>query len=325
VRFSPDGRCLASGGADGRLCVWDTSSHDAYGLPRHPDEVDALAVSPHGAHLATTGTDHVVRIVDIVTRRVVATFRGHTGTVSSIAFSPSGEWLATSGADRTARVWRTGQPDRFRVLTAHTDAVSSLAFSPDGQRLATAGADRAVRVWEGPEWELLRTLHGHSGWVRAVAFSADGRVLATGGSDGAIRLWDPESGQLRSTLSGHPGGTRALAFRRGGGGLLSAGADGCVRLWRLRGAATSEELWRASDPVAFLTSCPDGDRFAFAVDDDMGTVRLAHLDEDGASVTLRLGTPVTSLSWGTAVLGVGTRGSGPLVLRYGDVDPAAPA
>jgi WD40 repeat protein len=325
VRFSPDGRALASGGADGRVCVWDTTSDGSCNLPGHGDEVEALAVSHHGTHLAMTGTDHVVRVSDTVTRHVVATFSGHTDSVSSIAFSPSGDWLASAGADRTARVWHTRQPDQVRVLTAHTDAVSSVAFSADGHRLATAGADRAVRVWEGPEWELLRTLRGHSGWVRAGAFSADGLVLATGGNEGAIRLWDPDSGQLRASLSGHAGGTWALAFRRRGSGLLSAGADGCVRLWHPGGDASAEELWRASHPVGLLTISPDDDRFACAVDDDMGTVRLASLREDDVSVTLRLGTPVTSLSWGSAGLGVGTRGSGALLLRYPDADPPSSA
>jgi WD40 repeat protein len=121
------------------------------------------------------------------------------------------------------------------------------------------------------------------------------------------------------TLSGHPGGTWALAFGRRESGLLSAGADGCVRLWQPGGDASAEEMWRAAHPVGLLTISPDGDRFACAVHDDMGTVRLASLREDDVSVTFRLGTAVTALSWGSAGLGVGTRGSGPWLLRYVDV------
>jgi WD40 repeat protein len=97
-----------------------------------------------------------------------------------------------------------------------------------------------------------------------------------------------------------------------------------VRLWHPGGDASAEELWWASDPVGLLTLSPDGNRFACAVDDDMGTVRLAALGVDDVSVTLRLGSPITSLSWGTAGLGVGTRGNGPLLLRYVDVDPPSP-
>ena len=172
ARFSLHGRTSASGGADGRVSVWDTTSNDPYGLRRHADDVEAPEDGVHGTQLATTGIDHVVRIFDTVTRRVVATFRRHTGTVSSMAFSPSDEWIASAGADRTARVWRPRPPNHFGVLTAHTDAVSSVALS----------------LWSSDSGQLRSTHSGHPGGTRALALPRHESGLLGAGADGCVRL-----------------------------------------------------------------------------------------------------------------------------------------
>ena len=263
VAFASGGTALASASAGG-VKLWDPETG------RHADlagrgDVTAVALSAHGATLASGSTRGQIQLLDLERDRVIATLSGHARPIRSLAFSPGGTVLA-SGASDGIRLWDVATQTRTAALPV---GVTSLAFSPDGATLASASED-GVRLWD-VETQVEIASYAHSGdrWgpgVNTVAFSPDGTLVASGGNDTTVRLWDVATGETAAVLEGHGRPVRSVAFSVGGNQLAS-GADLAVILWDPRTKEKLVTLQGEGRGVATVAFSPDGTTLAAGAED----------------------------------------------------------
>jgi WD40 repeat protein len=215
LALSPDGRRLATAGADFSIHIWDVDTgrlaHGASG--QYTPSV--IAFSPDAQHMAVNGggTDlgSALQIWDIAHKTQLPGPRLKL-PVAGLTFSRDGAFLAVSAS--ALEVFDTRTEASVAKLDCGSAAALSPVFSPNGKWVA-ATCGGMVTVWSlsgGAEsfylGEVSDANHG------PVLFNPDGQLLAVGSTTG-LTLYDVASRKIVQSLK-TTDAVSALAFSANG-------------------------------------------------------------------------------------------------------------
>lgn len=138
VRWSCNGRFLASGGDDRIIMIWQFAGY-------------GRAVS--------FGSSEPVNYLNGERWRCSHTLKKHTGDILQLAWSPADRWLASCSIDNTIVIWNAQKfPEVTAVLKGHTSLVKGVTWDPVGKYLASQSDDKSVKIWKTLDWKLETTI-----------------------------------------------------------------------------------------------------------------------------------------------------------------------
>jgi WD40 repeat protein len=225
LRFSPDGKHLASAGMDQGIRFWKVAT---------------------GKQLQRWGSEPPLNPEE----REIWLNSQRSASCPQFEFSADGKTLAAVNESNQVILWETATGKERGQFKTNQGGVYTLAFSPDGKMIATGGRDEVVRIWDPLTGKLKATLGGHTDNITVVRFAPGGKLLASGSDDGTVRLWDLGTFKEKRSFEGHQAGLTSLAFSLDGKQLLSASRDTTVVIWDVNAPALLPPSLLASMPPA---------------------------------------------------------------------------
>ncbi|KAK4369148.1 hypothetical protein RND71_012940 [Anisodus tanguticus] len=223
IKFSLDGKYLASAGEDSVIHVWQVTESERKGdlLLDKPEDgnlnllllasgsPEPTTMSPNDGHpekkrrgrlsisRKSGSFDHVLvpETVFALSEKPIASFQGHVDDVLDLSWSKS-QHLLSSSMDKTVRLWHLSSNSCLKVFS-HSDYVTCIQFNPVDDRYFISGSlDAKVRIWSIPERQVVDWNDLHE-MVTAACYTPDGQGAFVGTYKGNCRLYNTSDNKLQ--------------------------------------------------------------------------------------------------------------------------------
>jgi WD40 repeat protein len=205
LRFSPDGKTLAAGYANGKARLLGVGAERAVRpLVGHEGQVSQFSWSPDGKRLASCGWDGLAVVTDVTTGRVGPRLRHRVDKVYSVAFDASGGRLVTGTEDGLVRTWDARTGAALATFRGQSGYVTQVGFTLSAPFVVSTTLGQVSRAWRDgstarPSLPPLTDVAE----IREASFNADGtcRVFEAG---------RPQKRRIYADVSGSSGVVRRV-------------------------------------------------------------------------------------------------------------------
>ncbi|WP_158555933.1 Ig-like domain-containing protein [Peribacillus glennii] len=200
--ISSDGTLLASGGMDGAVRVWDTTTLKELMVRVLSSDIRIVEMSPSGRYVAvcTNNYDDPIYLWDIQTNSI-SELQGHEYSANVLAFTPDEKQLISGGSDEKVIVWDLAAAAKTQEFT-YADDVTSLSVLASKQFVAAGLRNNTIQVRNYKTGQQVKTISGvvqggSYSYPVDLTFTPDGESLYVAGSTSYPNVFQVDNGFSR--------------------------------------------------------------------------------------------------------------------------------
>lgn len=168
ARFSPDGRRIASGGADKYLRTFDVASMKPLRrFEGHTNYLLGVAWKGDGLEIASAGADAAVKVWDADSADQKQSIGGFTRHVTALEYRGATDEIVSTSGDKQVRVHNAGNGGLVRTIPSVPAWLHGLDVTPSGDVVAAGSADGTVHVWNATNGQVLATIPAENAETKA--------------------------------------------------------------------------------------------------------------------------------------------------------------
>ncbi|KAM0043794.1 putative transcription factor WD40-like family [Helianthus debilis subsp. tardiflorus] len=224
MKFSLDGKYLATAGEDCVIHVWQVVLSDRKGdllfdkledgnlnglllsngspeiglaSPNLDRQVERKRRGRLSMSRKSTSLDQIVVPETLfgLSEKPLCSFEGHLDDVLDLSWSKS-QHLLSSSMDKTVRLWQLSSKSCLKIFS-HNDYVTCIQFNPVDDRYFISGSlDAKVRLWSIPDHQVVDWNDMHE-MVTAACYTPDGQGALVGSYKGSCYLYDTTENKLQ--------------------------------------------------------------------------------------------------------------------------------
>jgi WD40 repeat protein len=218
--FSPDGKAIALGGADGAVYIVPVNKGgEVRQFDLHTDWVTDVAYSPDGKLLVSGGRDKATKVSSVETGQLLRGVDISGDIINAVASDEN--FAVSAGRDRQLngyeyKVALSGAEIRgmggnglqpvnkksqyLKAFEGQPGEVFDMAASGDRKLIATVGMFGEVRVYRIADRGRAGTIGGVAAPIYSVALDADGKRVAIGSANGTVSVYEVATATLLKSL-----------------------------------------------------------------------------------------------------------------------------
>jgi len=212
-------------------------------------KIKGVRVSSDKKRLLSWGEDWIVRLWDIESEKIIATFRGHSDNIHGARFTKDEKRVLSWSRDGTVKLWSVENQKLISTFgNRDSGYIRGAVFDKDEKQILVWGGVKPLSLWSIKSGKKVKSFNYR--YVYDAKFSKDNRlILACSTRDKSAKIWDIQNNKIAICTSyQYKKGVYGVDFVNDEKQIMIRSADNTIKIWDINATKPTYTIQNGDNP-----------------------------------------------------------------------------